>query len=72
MSHWSELKLKGVYNTLLIKRELCTSSHTTQHVDNAEAVNASNNPIYTQRQAIAPEANIILAMHTLCTELTED
>ncbi len=69
-SHRSELE--GVYNTLLIKQQLCNRSLITQHIDNSEAVDASNHPIYTQRQAIAPEADIILAIHTLHTKLLED
>ena len=61
-----------MYNTLLIKQQLCNRSLITQHIDNSEAVDAYNHPIYTQRQAIAPEADIILAVHALRTKLSED
>ena len=61
-----------MYNTLLIKQQLCNRSLITQHIDNSEAIDAYNHPIYTQRQAIAPEADIILAVHALRTKLSED
>ena len=70
-SHRSEVE--GVYNTLLIKKELCSTSPITQHVDNDKAINASRNtPFYTQCQAISPKADIIMAIHTLHSELTND
>jgi len=61
-----------MYNTLLIKQQLHNRSPITQHVDNSEAVDASNNTIYTQRQAIASEADIILAIHALRAKLADD
>ena len=42
------------------------------HVNNDEAVDVSNTPFYTQRQAMSPEADIILAIHVLCSELTNN
>ena len=68
-SHQSELE--GMYNTLLIKQHLCNRLPITQHVDILEAIDASN-PIYTQRQAIAPEADIVLAIHALRAKLSEN
>ena len=59
------------------KLRACTipcSSNSTYATDcsSLNTIDASNNPIYTQRQAIAPEADIILAMHALCGKLADD